>query len=95
MVKQYADLLTGGDVQSADEIRPGYGAVMREGMSKIAVYRDDAGKVHRCSAICTHLGCVVQWNHVEASWDCPCHGSRFAPVGKVLMGPAVDDLAKA
>ena len=93
-VSQYTDLLTPGEVKSPDEIPAGQGAVMREGMSKVAVYRDDAGKTHKCSAICTHLQCVVKWNHVEQSWDCPCHGSRFDAYGKVLMGPAIDDLPK-
>ena len=95
VVKQYKDLLTGGDVKSADDIAKGEGAVMREGLTKVAVYRDAAGAIHKCSAICTHMGCVVEWNHVEKSWDCPCHGSRFDPKGKVLMGPAIDDLGPA
>jgi glycine/D-amino acid oxidase-like deaminating enzyme/nitrite reductase/ring-hydroxylating ferredoxin subunit len=91
-VARYADWITGGDVKSADQIAPGEGAVLREGLSKVAAYRDAAGQVHKCSAACTHLQCVVRWNGVEKSWDCPCHGSRFDPLGKVLMGPAVDDL---
>ena len=95
VIAQYAELLTGGEVTSADDVRPGQGAVMREGLKKVAVYRDEAGAAHRCSAICTHLGCVVSWNHVEKTWDCPCHGSRFDPKGKVVMGPAIDDLSEA
>jgi glycine/D-amino acid oxidase-like deaminating enzyme/nitrite reductase/ring-hydroxylating ferredoxin subunit len=91
-IVQYKDLLTPGEVQSADDIPAGHGAVMRDGPTKIAVYRDSDGKVHKCSAICTHLQCVVNWNHVEQSWDCPCHGSRFDPTGKVLIGPAINDL---
>ncbi len=91
---QYVDLVTPGEIKSEDEIPPGHGAVMRDGLSKIAVYRDREGAVHKCSAVCTHLQCIVQWNHVEESWDCPCHGSRFDALGKVLMGPAVDDLPK-
>jgi Rieske Fe-S protein len=89
---QYKDLLTPGEVNSQEDVPAGSGAVLREGMSKVAIYRDDHGKVHKRSAICTHLQCVVRWNHVEKSWDCPCHGSRFDPLGKVLMGPAIDDL---
>jgi glycine/D-amino acid oxidase-like deaminating enzyme/nitrite reductase/ring-hydroxylating ferredoxin subunit len=94
VMAQYKDLVTGGDVKSEDDVQRGEGAVMREGLKKVAVYRDLAGTVHKCSAICTHLGCVVEWNHVEKSWDCPCHGSRFDPEGRVLMGPAIDDLGK-
>ena len=85
---QYTDWLTGGDVDSADDIRPGSGAVMRRGLEKIAVYRDDAGRLHERSAACTHLGCIVHWNSPEKTWDCPCHGSRYDPHGKVINGPA-------
>ena len=70
------------------------GAVIRREFSKIAVYRDDAGKLHERSAVCPHLGCTVSWNSTERSWDCPCHGSRFGPSGKVLNGPAIGPLEK-
>ena len=90
---QYADYLTGGDVTSADDIKPDTGALVRSGASKVAVYRDKLGQLHACSAACTHLGCLVDWNTVEKTWDCPCHGSRFDPYGKVIIGPAVDDLS--
>ena len=86
---QYKDLLpTGGDVASADEIAPGMGAILQRGLAKVAAYRDESGVLHERSALCTHLGCVVQWNTLERSWDCPCHGSRFTPDGAVLNGPA-------
>jgi glycine/D-amino acid oxidase-like deaminating enzyme/nitrite reductase/ring-hydroxylating ferredoxin subunit len=94
VIAQYKDLITGGEVQSVDQISAGQGAVMRDGLSKIAVYRDPGGKLNRCSAVCTHLQCVVQWNPIEKSWDCPCHGSRFDAMGKVLIGPAINDLPK-
>lgn len=92
---EYTELLTGGDVSSIDEIEPGTGAVMRRGLTKVAVYRDPKGQTHECSAICPHLGCVVHWNGLESSWDCPCHGSRFDALGKLLIGPANQDLASA
>jgi glycine/D-amino acid oxidase-like deaminating enzyme/nitrite reductase/ring-hydroxylating ferredoxin subunit len=92
---QYADLATGGEIDSVDELAPGTGAIVRRGLKKIAAYRDDAGGLHELSAICTHLGCVVQWNSTEQTWDCPCHGSRFDPEGKVINGPAIKDLAAA
>ena len=94
-VAQYADWITGGDVKSELEIAPGEGRVMREGLTKVAVYRDEQDRIHKCSAVCTHLQCIVQWNPYEKTWDCPCHGSRFDPYGKVVMGPAVADLKKA
>ena len=89
---QYSDWVTPGEVGSAEEIQPGTGAILRSGLSKIAVYRDAQGKLHERSAVCTHLGCIVAWNGSEVSWDCPCHGSRFDPDGKVLNGPAVAPL---
>jgi glycine/D-amino acid oxidase-like deaminating enzyme/nitrite reductase/ring-hydroxylating ferredoxin subunit len=93
VVKDYAELLTGGDVESADTIVPGTGAVLRHGLTKVAVYKDPQGQTHTCSAICPHLGCVVHWNNLETSWDCPCHGSRFDAYGHLLNGPANSDLA--
>ena len=92
---QYTDLLPlGGDVKSAEEIAPGRGAVLQRGLHKVAAYRDEGGMLHELSAICTHLGCVVAWNGLERSWDCPCHGSRFATDGAVLNGPAPYPLKK-
>jgi Rieske Fe-S protein len=56
---------------------------------KMAVYKDDKGKAHKYSAICTHMGCIVAWNELEKSFDCPCHGSRFSgQTGNVINGPA-------
>jgi len=92
---QYTDWLTGGDVASADDVRPGSGAIVRRGLEKIAVYRDEQGQVHECLAKCPHLGCLVHWNPAETTWDCPCHGSRFDRYGKVISGPANRDLATA
>jgi len=94
LMKDYCDVLTPGDVQSPDEVAPGSGAVMRKGVKKIALYRDDAGTLHTRSAVCPHLGCIVRWNGEEKSWDCPCHGSRFTCMGKVVNGPALAGLAE-
>jgi glycine/D-amino acid oxidase-like deaminating enzyme/nitrite reductase/ring-hydroxylating ferredoxin subunit len=74
---------------SPDEpIAPGHGEVVQRGVHKVAVFDDEAGGRHECSAVCPHLGGVVHWNAAENSWDCPCHGSRFDPYGQVLAGPA-------
>lgn len=92
---QYTDWLTGGDVSSEDEVEKGSGAVVRRGLTKVAIYRDESGALHECSAVCNHLGCIVDWNASEKTWDCPCHGSRFDKMGKVINGPANKDLAPA
>ena len=92
---EYTELLTGGDVAVEDEIEAGEGAVLRRGITKVAVYKDEKGTTHECSAICPHLGCVVHWNTLEKSWDCPCHGSRFTALGELLTGPANTGLAPA
>ena len=91
---QYTDLVA-GDVDSVDEIKPGAGAIIARGLSKVAVYRDPKGEVHELSAVCRHLGCIVKWNTLENTWDCPCHGSRYDALGKVIQGPANSDLAEA
>lgn len=91
---RYADLVTPGDVADEEQIAAGEGAIVRRGLQKVAVYRDAAGLLHRCSAHCTHLGCVVAWNAAERTWDCPCHGSRFDVEGRVLHGPANGPLAE-
>ena len=77
-----------------DSLPRGEGRIMDAGSDRVAVHRDAEGRLHAVDADCTHLGCVVAWNRAEQSWDCPCHGSRFAPDGDVLHGPAVTPLAR-
>jgi glycine/D-amino acid oxidase-like deaminating enzyme/nitrite reductase/ring-hydroxylating ferredoxin subunit len=95
VAEQYADLVTPGEVESADNVAIGSGAIVRRGLTKIAVYKDETGAVHKLSAVCRHLGCIVDWNSLEKTWDCPCHGSRFDALGHVIMGPANSDLPPA
>lgn len=96
VASQYADYVTKGDVDSLDDLAPGEGAVLRRGLAKVAVYRDEGGALHEHSAVCTHLGCIVRWNDTEMSWDCPCHGSRFDKIdGHVIHGPAITGLKNA
>lgn len=86
---QYKDYVTPGEVTEESQIAAGNGAVVRKGLSKIAVYRDESGAFHRCSAVCTHAGGIVHWNAMEKSWDCPVHGSRFdARDGRCVTSPA-------
>jgi glycine/D-amino acid oxidase-like deaminating enzyme/nitrite reductase/ring-hydroxylating ferredoxin subunit len=90
---RYSEWVGPGEVSDPAGIPPGGGAVVRRGLLKVAAYRAADGSVHERSAVCPHLGCIVAWNPVESSWDCPCHGSRFGPTGAVLHGPAVGDLS--
>jgi glycine/D-amino acid oxidase-like deaminating enzyme/nitrite reductase/ring-hydroxylating ferredoxin subunit len=71
---------------------PGEGEVLSLDGRRLAVYRNANGELSALSPVCTHLGCLVHWNTTEKSWDCPCHGSRFDPHGRVLNGPAVTPL---
>jgi glycine/D-amino acid oxidase-like deaminating enzyme/nitrite reductase/ring-hydroxylating ferredoxin subunit len=75
-------------------IERGEGRVVGAGLGQRAVYRDEDGNLHAVSARCTHLGCIVNWNAAEKTWDCPCHGSRFGAGGEVIMGPAVSPLER-
>ncbi|MBD2100346.1 FAD-dependent oxidoreductase [Leptolyngbya sp. FACHB-261] len=92
---QYKDWVTGGDIDHAEQLTPGTGAIVRRGLTKVAAYRDEAGELHECSAVCPHLGCIVAWNSSEKSFDCPCHGSRFSAEGEVLNAPAIKGLSPA
>jgi glycine/D-amino acid oxidase-like deaminating enzyme/nitrite reductase/ring-hydroxylating ferredoxin subunit len=89
---QYGEWIMPGELDSIKQIAPGTGATLREGLKKIAVYKDEQGNIHCYSAVCPHLGCIVKWNPGEKSWDCPCHGSRFNIEGQVLNGPAISPL---
>jgi nitrite reductase/ring-hydroxylating ferredoxin subunit len=95
MAAQFVAWFTGGDVKSADEIPPGQGAVVRSGLTKLAVHKDDDGTVTTLSAVCPHMGCIVRWNPGESTWDCPCHGSRFSAIGTCLHGPSTSNLIKS
>jgi Rieske Fe-S protein len=81
------------ELESSDALKNGEAGVLRRGASFVAARRDEAGRLVELSAVCPHLGCVVGWNAAERTWDCPCHGSRFAPDGHVVNGPAKDGLA--
>ena len=94
MVKQYGDWLSEEALTETRQLQRGQGGVMSLGLKKVTVYRDDMDKLHTCSAICPHLGGILQWNADEKTFDCPMHGSRFTPQGKVINGPAISDLKK-
>jgi glycine/D-amino acid oxidase-like deaminating enzyme/nitrite reductase/ring-hydroxylating ferredoxin subunit len=81
--------------KALDAIQPGDGAVVEVGGEHCAAYRDESGLLRMVSALCPHRGCTVGFNDAEKTWECPCHGSRFAPDGTLLQGPAVEPLAPA
>jgi glycine/D-amino acid oxidase-like deaminating enzyme/nitrite reductase/ring-hydroxylating ferredoxin subunit len=91
-IKNFAEYLMPAEIESAESLQPGQGGIIRDGLSKVALSRDLDGKLHAVSAVCTHLGCHLHWNSTEQCWDCPCHGSQFAPTGEVLNGPAITPL---
>lgn len=93
-LKNFAEYLSADEIASVERLQPGEGRLVRSGLQKVAASRDQKGKLHLHSASCTHLGCVVHWNSLEQCWDCPCHGSQFAPDGTALNGPAVSPLAE-
>ncbi|MGH8580166.1 MAG: FAD-dependent oxidoreductase [Gammaproteobacteria bacterium] len=99
LVKEYLNVAArfiGDRLKGAkrENLAPGEGSIVDSGRGRVAMHKAQDGTVHTLSAACTHMGCLVNWNAAEQSWDCPCHGSRFAADGKVLHGPAVKDLER-
>jgi nucleotide-binding universal stress UspA family protein/nitrite reductase/ring-hydroxylating ferredoxin subunit len=82
-------------VQAVRELEPGQGGIIEQQGEKLAAFMDLEGELHLTSAKCTHLGCTVAWNPGERTFDCPCHGSRFGPLGEVVHGPAQRPLPPA
>ena len=92
VVESFAARTFGGERRDPQTLAPGEAAVLSMEGENVAAWRDPAGVLHLRSAVCTHAGCVVNWNPFERCWDCPCHGSQFAPDGTVLNGPALTPL---
>lgn len=88
------DRLTSADAGSLSEVGHGEGRIVALESGRCAVYRGEDGRLSVCSAVCTHLGCLVRWNSADHTWDCPCHGSRFDTEGRVLSGPAEQPLER-
>ena len=74
------------------DVQPGEGKVIKINEERIGAYRDEEGMLYLVNTTCTHMGCELNWNAAEKSWDCPCHGSRFSYMGEVLEGPAIRPL---
>jgi len=88
------DRFAGAEGRSRRGVKRGSGKVLDLNGQNVAVYRDESGATVERSAVCTHMGCLVNWNEAARTWDCPCHGSRFHPDGKVIAGPAESPLSK-
>jgi len=89
-----ADVLIARTVgRTVEDLAPGHGGVVLAGSRIVAAYVDDDGTVTTLSPRCTHMGCTVGWNDTDRTWDCPCHGSRYATDGRVIQGPAERPLA--
>lgn len=88
------DFLRRADVAAAGDVPPGEGRIISIDGKKVALHRSVTDEWTALSPLCTHLGCIVHWNTFEKSWDCPCHGSRFAPDGEVIEGPAITALKR-
>jgi nucleotide-binding universal stress UspA family protein/nitrite reductase/ring-hydroxylating ferredoxin subunit len=81
--------------RSVEDLAEGHGGLVNVGGRQLAVYRDEAGSTYELSPRCTHMGCTVDWNDADRTWDCPCHGSRYRFDGTVIKGPAKKDLDRA
>lgn len=88
------DRLKKAEGDTVSSVPRGEGRILKIEGQRLAVYRDDAGKVTTLNPTCPHMGCIVGWNAAESTWDCPCHGSRFRCTGEILAGPAEDNLAQ-
>jgi glycine/D-amino acid oxidase-like deaminating enzyme/nitrite reductase/ring-hydroxylating ferredoxin subunit len=95
LIKQNADVaghLISGKLEMVDkrieDLQNNEGAVVKVNGKRAGCYKDINGKIHVVDTTCTHMGCEVEWNNGERTWDCPCHGSRFSYEGHVVEGPA-------
>jgi Rieske Fe-S protein len=88
------DRLGGAEAKSLAAVKRNEGKILHLNGRKVAAYRGADGEVTLCSPVCTHLKCIVAWNGAEKTWDCPCHGSRFAATGEVIAGPAEEPLER-
>jgi Rieske Fe-S protein len=89
------DRFAGPEGRSLRALPRGAGKILELNGTRVAAYRDPDGSVSMRSPVCTHMACEVKWNPAERTWDCPCHGSRFSPTGRVISGPAETPLEEA
>ncbi|SDJ68817.1 FAD-dependent oxidoreductase [Sediminibacillus albus] len=80
--------------KNVEDIPASQADIIRVKGKRTGVYKDPEGHIHMVDTTCTHMGCEVNWNEAERTWDCPCHGSRFTATGEVIEGPAKIPLKK-
>ena len=87
-VKGLAKRLLQIPAETAGKLPPGQGGIVFLHGEKLGVFKDEDGKIYPVELRCPHMGCQLEWNPDEKSWDCPCHGSRFDRFGALISGPA-------
>ena len=75
-----------------ENINNNSGGIVNVNGQKVGIYKDSTGNIFAVNPICTHLGCLLSWNDIDKTWDCPCHGSRFDFMGKNIYDPAFKNL---
>lgn len=78
--------------QDLEKIKNDTGTVLEVDGQKVGIYKNSIGKIFAVNPICTHLDCLLSWNNIDKTWDCPCHGSRFDYTGKNIYNPAIKNL---
>ena len=78
--------------ESIDKIENDNGAIIEINGENVGIYKDAKGKIYAVKPNCAHLGCLLSWNNLDKTWDCPCHGSRFDYMGRNIYEPAIKDL---
>ena len=78
--------------EAISKIKKDNGAIIKIDNKAVGIYKDLYGKIYAVNPTCTHLGCLLTWNNLDKTWDCPCHGSRYTYKGKLIYGPSVKDL---
>ena len=98
MVVESTKSLVGGRFKKEklkiEDIELDSGGIVDVDGEKVGVYIDENGEKYFIKPVCTHLGCILEWNDADKTWDCPCHGSRFSLDGELIKGPAITSLTK-
>ena len=80
--------------EDLSKIKNDNGGILKIDGNTVGIYKNKNGEIFAINPTCTHLGCLLTWNNLDKTWDCPCHGSRFDYTGKNLYDPAFKDLNK-